>query len=1174
MNFQGDDKHATAVPRTGRAPPVPDTSVIMVPSARRPLLLAAGEMGDLIGALDWAETPLGPFEKWSPSLRMMVSFLLANRFPLLLWWGPRYISIYNDAYRPILGAKHPWALGRPVSEVWSEIWSVLKPLIDTPFMGGEATWMEDLELELNRHGFFEETHFTVAYSAVPDESAPQGIGGVLATVHEITEKIVSERRVVLLRDLSSRAAHARTAQEACINAAGVLSQHPKDVPFALLYLIDARAGEAKLAGAAGAERETSIGPSKIRLDSAGELWPIAKALQSQELTVIESLGSRFAAVPRGPWRDPPDSAAVIPIRSSKPNELVGFVIAGVSARLPFDHLYRSFFELMAAQVATAIANAQAYEEERRRAEALAEIDRAKTAFFSNVSHEFRTPLTLMLGPLEQALGLPAESLPQQRDALVIAHRSGLRLLRLVNTLLDFSRIEAGRVQASYQPVDLAALTSGLAGEFRPATEKAGLRLLLDCPALAEPVWVDADMWEKIVLNLVSNAFKFTLEGEITVRLRGVDGRAVLTVADTGVGIPNSELPRIFDRFHRVEGAGGRTHEGTGIGLALVQELARLHGGSIEVVSAPGAGSTFTVSIPFGTAHLPADRLRAERSLQSTALGAQPYIEEALRWLPGGPSRSDRTEHMAREILPEPRPAIAESGGRANVLVVDDNADMREYITRLLTPHYEIRAAADGEEALTIIRRQRPDLVLSDIMMPRLDGLGLVRQIRADAALADIPLILLSARAGEEASSEGFEVGADDYLVKPFSSRELLARVTANLNMAKLRRGFQERIEADLRAMTLLRELGAKCAQANSDPADCLRQIVGTAIALAGADKGNLQLLDHDTHTLVIAAQQGFEEPFLSFFANVGEDASACAAAMRSHEQIIVEDVATSDIFAGQPSQTVMIEASARAVISTPLVASDGNLLGMVSTHYSAPHRPSERALHFLGLLARQAADYLERKRAGEIQQMLLHELQHRSNNLLSVMQAIAHGTLTGNRSLPEARAALEARLQALARANRHVTDSSSNWTRLDEIARFGLTPFIDRIAINGPQVLLNSKHAQNISLALHELTTNAAKYGAFSSERGRVSISWLVANKGEYDALILRWKESGGPPVVPPKRSGFGTTLLKALGAKVRLHFDRSGLDCEIDMPLGEAEIASISDAATNSGDTSIPPLG
>ena len=230
------------------------------------VLLAAGEMGELVRSLDWSATPLGAPENWSPALRTIVRILLANRFPQLLWWGPEYISIYNDAYRPILGRKHPWALGRPVRDCWSEIWDILKPLIDTPFKGGPATWSEDIELQINRAGFIEETHFTVAYSAVPDDTAPGGIGGVLATVHEITEKVVGQRRITVLRDLGARTAEARTAEEACVISAAMLRPHIKDIPFALLYVADASGTQARLAASCGVDEGVDIRPPVIRLD--------------------------------------------------------------------------------------------------------------------------------------------------------------------------------------------------------------------------------------------------------------------------------------------------------------------------------------------------------------------------------------------------------------------------------------------------------------------------------------------------------------------------------------------------------------------------------------------------------------------------------------------------------------------------------------------------------------------------------------------------------------------------------------------------------------------------------------------------------------------------------------------------------------------------------------------
>ncbi len=425
----------------------------------------------------------------------------------------------------------------------------------------------------------------------------------------------------------------------------------------------------------------------------------------------------------------------------------------------------------------------AYAEERKRAEVLAELDRAKTAFFSNVSHEFRTPLTLMLSPAEEALAEATS--PEQRERLEVLHRNALRLQKLVNTLLDFSRIEAGRVQASYEPTDLARLTAELACIFRSAIEKAGMRLVVHCEPLGEPIYVDRDMWEKVVLNLVSNAFKFTLEGEIEVSLSRVEDGARLLVRDTGTGISEDQLPHIFDRFHRVEGTRARTHEGTGIGLALVQELVKLHGGTVGVKSVFGQGTTFQLTIPFGRSHLPADRVSDARSTTSSALNADAFVMETLRWLPEGVDEdSPLIEALDRLPLPDPMTEVAE---RPRILLADDNADMRNYVRRLLSSRYEVAVVADGAAALAAARAERPDLVLTDVMMPRLNGFGLLRELRCDPRTAMIPIIMLSARAGEEARVEGIQSGADDYLVKPFSARELQARVAAHIELAGARR---------------------------------------------------------------------------------------------------------------------------------------------------------------------------------------------------------------------------------------------------------------------------------------------------------------------------------------------------------------------------------------------------
>jgi signal transduction histidine kinase/DNA-binding response OmpR family regulator len=773
-------------------------------------LTGGGEMGERIRAFDWSRTPLGPITTWSPALRMMTGVLLANRFPLLLWWGPHYVSIYNDAYCPVLGTKHPWALAQPVSECWKEIWHILQPLIDTPFQGGPATWNDDLFVEINRHGFIEETHFTIAYSPVPDETVPSGIGGVLATVHEISEKVVGERRVAALRDLAAGAARAKTAEKACRLAARTLGAHAKDIPFALLYLIDADGRQARLAGSTGIAAATPASPLVLDLGSReAQPWPLADVVRTRTPKVVSELVGRYGAdVPPGPWQDPPRQAVIVPIKSSIARELAGVLVAGVSARLKLDEHYRDFYDLVASQIATAVVNARAHELERKRAEALAEVDREKTQFFSNVSHEFRTPLTLMFGPVEDLLSRSSTELsPSTKGQLEMVHRNSLRLLKLVNTMLDFSRIEAGRMRANYVETDLAANTAELASNFRSACERAGLSLTIACPQLAPqtaPAFVDRDMWEKIVLNLLSNAFKFTLEGGIAVRLTATGDKAELVVRDTGVGIPAAELPHIFERFHRVNDQRGRTHEGSGIGLALVRELVKLHGGTVRVESELGGGSTFTVSIPLGKGHLDPSHIGESRDRVSTRTGADAFVEEALRWLPG--RAVIEGEDLALDVLRAS--ARRSSAGaprtgdrpRPRILWADDNADMRGYVSRLLSERYDVDAVADGEAALEKARSMHkegrpPDLVLSDAMMPRLDGFGLLRALRADPVVGPTPIILLSARAGEEARIEGVTAGADDYVTKPFSAQELLARVGAHLEMARLRRENEERFRA-------------------------------------------------------------------------------------------------------------------------------------------------------------------------------------------------------------------------------------------------------------------------------------------------------------------------------------------------------------------------------------------
>lgn len=763
-----------------------------------------GEMGQLTRQFDWGKTPVGPIESWPVSLQTTVQTMLGSRYAMWVGWGPEFTFFYNDAYaRVTLGPKHPWALGRPCREVWSEIWNEVGPRAESVIRTGEATWDEGLLLFLQRNGFPEETYHTFSYSPVPDDQG--GIGGMLCVVTEDTRRTIGERRLKTLRELAAgTSTGSRSAEEACQVTVGILKGNPYDVPFAFLYLLSADGTQAELAGVAGLSDDHGGVERSISFDGGDSPWPFAEAARAGDSQVVRPLPAVLLdpGKPIGIWPEPPQAAVVLPLARPGQSQLAGFLVAGLSPRLLFDDDYRGFLDLLAGQVATAIAAARAYEEERRRAEALAALDRAKTAFFSNVSHEFRTPLTLMRGPVEDLLAGDQGPLPAHVDEqLRMVHRNSLRLLRLVNSILDFSRIEAGRVQARFEPTDLVRLTADLASTFRSTYERAGLKLHVRCSSLPRAVYVDREMWEKIVLNLLSNAFKFTLNGEveIVVESGGSDGEAPhaeLRVRDTGIGIAPEELPRLFERFHRIENSGGRTHEGSGIGLALVQELVRLHGGQIRAESVVGLGTTFVVSIPYGTGHLPADQLAEPRSEPLTGERENPFVEEANRWLAGEPRSAEASTRLSGDSLGEiaTNKFVSQVGGkRPLVLVADDNADMREYVGRLLSEHYRVKAVGDGEAALKFVEQERPDLVLTDVMMPRLDGFGLLKRLRADARMEQTPIIMLSARAGEESRVEGMDAGADDYLVKPFSARELLARVGGHLQIARVRREASDRI---------------------------------------------------------------------------------------------------------------------------------------------------------------------------------------------------------------------------------------------------------------------------------------------------------------------------------------------------------------------------------------------
>lgn len=756
-------------------------------------LRSGGEMGRRIGDFDWSKTPLGPIDQWSEALKNVVGVMLFNRFPMLLWWGKDYVQLYNDAYIPVLGLKHPSpGLGNPGWACWEEIWDVLAPLVDTPFRGGPATWMDDILLKVNRNNRIEETHFVIAYSAVPDATVKGGIGGVLATVNEITDGIIGTRQMETLRKLGKAISTTLSEEEVYTKAMSAFKDSALDIPFATVHRLNEDGTTATLVATAGIDADHVDVQRVIDLDKTKGKWATLSSAIKKNSIVFNDFDKDWSSLPCGGWDLPPKSFIHVPVRAGKNKTAVAVITMALNPYRQFDDSFSNFVDLIADQVTLGVTNALAFKEEQKRSQALAEIDEAKTIFFGNVSHEFRTPLTLILGPVSDLLAKDSSSMVvADRDSLLLVQRNAWRLQKLVNSLLDFSRIEAGKYKASFRAIDISRITCDLASNFTSLMRQAGLTFVVDCPTIPEPVYLDTEMWEKIILNLLSNAFKFTLEGSITLKARLVKDHVEVIVSDTGVGISKENLSHLFERFHRIENSRSRTHEGSGIGLALVNELVKLHGGTVSVDSVEGKGTTFTVSLPLGYKHLPAEALKQEKEeFSSTAIKAEAFREEASRWLPG-------------EMFAKQEGRVSQTKTKQRVLLAEDNADMQMYIKSILEQFCEVTIVPNGRAAIELAATLKPDLILSDIMMPEMDGISLVKALRKSENLRTIPVILLSARAGEEARIEGLQSGADDYLIKPFGRNELIARVSSNLQLSKLRREVQQAVrysEAQLRAL--------------------------------------------------------------------------------------------------------------------------------------------------------------------------------------------------------------------------------------------------------------------------------------------------------------------------------------------------------------------------------------
>ncbi|MFD2365650.1 ATP-binding protein [Pseudoduganella sp. GCM10020061] len=738
-------------------------------AARPPHFVGEGEMVERVNALDWAATPAGAVATWPESIRTAVSIALNSTFQLVVLAGRDLVYIYNDASSSIFGAKHPWALGKPTRDVWEEIWPTIGPMLHSVLETGRALRYDDLLLVLKRHGFEEEAYFTFSYSPIRE---PDGtITGLFLSVLETSERYINERRMRTLTELAARVA-AERSEAAYSSIADAFEANPDDVPSAAMFLKDRDGELARCVFARGACSHCRYDDVPLGTDSA---HPVARAFSTGKMQVFET---GLLSGPSGGDAvcvSPASRCVALPLMLPGRRQPNGVLVLGVNPRKDLDAPYKAFFRLAAGHVATAVANAEAARMEKERLEALAELDQAKTAFFANASHELRTPLTLIEGPLGMLLEDAGAQLPADaRELLEMARRNTARMKVLVDSLLDFARIEAGKMEAHLEEVDLGALTGELASLFRSGFHAAGVEFEVRAYPRAVQTMVDSAMWEKIVLNLLSNALKYTPSGRVELVLGRRAGAIELTVRDTGIGIAADDLPHVTDRFYRGRQGAGRPAEGTGLGLALVSELARLHEGSLSIDSRPGQGTLVTVRLP--------DRM-PERAVQPRAPSLGALTQAAFASTAPAATRPERG-------VAGPAPAPASE--RFKLVVIDDNDDILRYIERLLNEVGTVVTASSASAGLDAIRSERPDLVLLDVMMPEVDGFELLARIRAERAIQSVPVIVLSAHAGEHARLEAMAAGADDYLAKPFSGRELVATVRSHFKLARLRRAALER----------------------------------------------------------------------------------------------------------------------------------------------------------------------------------------------------------------------------------------------------------------------------------------------------------------------------------------------------------------------------------------------
>lgn len=743
-----------------------------------------GEMGARTAAFDWSSTGLGPIEAWPLQLRSAVSLCLGSLFPTSVRWGPELIVCYNDACREVYGPERfALALGRPTAEVWPEAAQVSQRLAGI-LEDGRPFFAADRLVPINRVVPVEECYFTFSYTPIIDESGRPV--GVFSTFIETTAEVLAVRRMRTLVELGAQVGAARTQETAAEVAMAVLAGNDSDHPAAAFYRVESPDGLAD-------EALASFGEVFDPTSAAAVVGACLAAGESQHV-VAEAAGVSG-------WHG-------FPIGGVEPGAVSHVLVVATGPQRPWDAALGAYLGLVTATIAAALGSQAELLAEQRQVSWLAALDASRSAFFAGVSHELRTPLALISAPVQEVLererGLGAES----REGLALVQANVARLTRMVEAMLDFARLEAGRLVPNLVPVDVSALTSALASSFAGAFERAGLEFAVEIRQLSRSALLDRDLFERIVSNLLTNALKYTPAGRVELHLTEVEQEYLIRVSDTGLGIDAADQERVFARFERLAARpGARSAAGAGIGLAMVRNLSELLGGAVSLDSSPGVGSTFTVRLPF----VPA---RAEGVTGSSVTPR--HVDSFLAEIAGWQNEGAIGGHQGSATSPR-------------LLVVEDDPDLARFLAGSLCSDYAVDVAADGAEALSLLRSRPIELVLSDVTMAGLDGLGLVAAIRADPVLRDLPVVLLSSRGGAEAAAVGLERGADDYVTKPFSLVDLRGRLAANLARANQRSAdaaWRRAIMASLRDPLLIFDETGLVLELN----DAFTQLFGYSLA--------------------------------------------------------------------------------------------------------------------------------------------------------------------------------------------------------------------------------------------------------------------------------------------------------------------------------------------------------